>query len=214
MKGLLLKDLLILKLQWKFYILLLGVYIALAITSEASYFFPVLAMMVLVLPMSSFTADEMARWDKFAAALPGGRRAVVDAKYQFLLITILGMEAILLATNLAAYLFRSSEGSSLVDSLLSSLLYGAIGFLVNCALYPVLFKFGTQKSRIVMILVFGGIFGIVAAGAAILELGGGLAAVRIPLPPVAVAVVAAVILVGAWLVSYRLSCRIYENREF
>ena len=59
-----------------------------------------------------------------------------------------------------------------------------------------------------------GIFGIVTAGAAILELGGGLAAVRIPLPPVAVAVVAAVVLVGAWLVSYRLSCRIYENREF
>ena len=44
------------------------------------------ALVGLMLPMSSFAYDDQARWEKFAAATPAGRRGVVQGKYLFALL--------------------------------------------------------------------------------------------------------------------------------
>ena len=51
-------------------------------------------------------------------------------------------------------------------------------------------------------------------GLAAVNLGGGISALELTFSPVTVTAIAVVVLVAAVLLSYRLSCRIYENREF
>ena len=48
------------------------------------------ALVGLMLPMSSFAYDDQARWEKFAAATPAGRRGVVGGKYLFALLCTAG----------------------------------------------------------------------------------------------------------------------------
>ena len=51
-------------------------------------------VIVMVLPISSFSYDEAAKWDRYAAVLPVGRTAVVKARYLFLLLVLLAAAAI------------------------------------------------------------------------------------------------------------------------
>lgn len=90
MNGLLRKELLLLKSSGKTYIFLILFYAVFSLFSNSTMFSTLATLILLLLPLTSFSLDELARWDKFAAALPGGRRAVVKSKYQLLFLTLAG----------------------------------------------------------------------------------------------------------------------------
>lgn len=90
MNGLLRKELLLLKSSGKTYIFLILFYAVFSLFSNSTMFSALATLILVLLPLTSFSLDELARWDKFAAALPGGRRAVVKSKYQFLFLTLAG----------------------------------------------------------------------------------------------------------------------------
>lgn len=214
MNGLLLKEVLILRSYWKTYGLLVAFYAVFSFTGSATFFSSMMSVILFIVPLSSFSADELARWDKFAAALPGGRRAVVNAKYQFLLMLMVGIVLIACVINLLVSLVRRETDASFPDLMVAALSCGGVGLLLNCVLYPFLFKYGTQKARIAMAIIFGVVFALIAMGLAAVNLGGGISALELTFSPVTVTAIAVVVLVAAVLLSYRLSCRIYENREF
>ena len=111
MNGLLLKDLLILKANWKTYAFLVAFYAAFAFGGNPTFFSTMLAVILMICPMTSFSADELARWDQYAAALPGGRRAVVRAKYQLLFLILGGAFVLSCAVNLLVSLFGRGEST-------------------------------------------------------------------------------------------------------
>lgn len=211
MSGLLKKDLFVLKGGWKTYAFLTVCYVVLSFTGNPTAYFFLLAVILMICPVSSFTGDELARWEGFAVVLPGGRKAVVRAKYQLLLVLSGGFFLMFCLLNLGVALFKEDTLSFWTLAVMTFACCGAC-LLINCVFYPLLFKFGSQKSRLILAGVFGTVFAVFAL--VFLALGtAGLDRV-LELSPVWLLTGAVVLLTAALGVSYRLSCRIYEKREF
>lgn len=210
MNGLLKKDLLLVKASGKTYLFLILFYTAFSLFSSSSLLFTVITLIVVMLPLSSFSLDELARWDQFAAALPGGRRAVVRSKYQLLFLTCAGALIFSVLVSLLIHFF-GREGAALPELMASALGCTAAGLLVSLLLYPFLFKYGTQKARLFLALAVGVIFAALAIGVLLFQTAGFRLAPRIS-PAVAAAAAAAVL--AAAVISYRVSRRVYDRREF
>ena len=92
MTGLMMKDALVMRKTLRLYALFLLFYSGLAVLGvfPMSMALAMVEVIVMVLPISSFSYDEAAKWDRYAAVLPVGRTAVVKARYLFLLLVLLG----------------------------------------------------------------------------------------------------------------------------
>ena len=172
-------------------------------------------LIIMMLPLSAFSYDEYAKWDRYAAALPLGRRAVVGARYCFALL--MAAAATLFCLLLAVLLSIVQGTDSLMGSLLSLAFCLGYGLLVADILLPLCYKLGVERARpyiyvviFVPVLLFFGAYqlGLISSGTfaalealpeAALLAGVGLAAL---LP-----------LLGMGI-SYWVSCRIMEGKEF
>ncbi len=210
MSGLILKDLLVLRKQGKSYLLIIGIYMVLAFVGVFDYSILSTMMVVLtmMLPMATFSYDELARWDKFAAAMPVGRSGIVKAKYLMALAVIGGAGLLCFEVNIiVAMIDHEAQLGALMASLGGSL--GA-GLLINAAILPLLFKYGAEKSRsmmmVVMLAVFILVFGLITiAGEGGFALTNAMTAV-IPW-------LAALLVLGGFVVSYRISQKLYAQKE-
>ena len=210
MRGLILKDLLVLRKQGKSYLLIIGIYMVLAFVGVFDYSILSTMMVVLtmMLPVATFSYDELARWDKFAAAMPVGRSGIVKAKYLMALAVIGGAGLLCFVVNIiVAMIDHEAQLGALMASLGGSL--GA-GLLINAAILPLLFKYGAEKSRsmmmVVMLVVFILVFGLITiAGEGGFALTNAMTAV-IPW-------LAALLVLGGFVVSYRISQKLYAQKE-
>lgn len=218
MNGLLKKEVLVLKSGWKGYALIAVIFAAVSFMGNPTYLSSMMVLFSMILPMSSFSADEVARWDTFAAALPGGRQAVVKAKYQCLLV-ILGLAAGLnVLVDLLLYICGRAGGYSLWELLGIALVSVAVGLLVNSIFYPLMFKYGAQKGRIALAVVVGIVTAAAVMGMMLFSFGDStvmdlLEAVPM-LPPIVTVALVAAALVLALILSYRISQHIYGKKEF
>lgn len=82
MTGLMMKDALVMRKTLRLYALFLLFYSGLAVLGvfPMSVALAMVEVIVMVLPISSFSYDEAAKWDRYAAVLPVGRTAVVKAQ--------------------------------------------------------------------------------------------------------------------------------------
>jgi len=208
--GLVLKDLLVLRKTAKLYIAMLSFYLVLALAGVFSHAMLTgfVALFTMMLPISSFAYDELARWDKYAAALPVRRRGIVGSKY--LLALLLGAIAgalILISSGLFWLLKDTAPG----EVLLTGLACVAAGLLMNSILLPLLFKFGAEKGRLLTMAVLAVIF--------LLGFGGGklLGYHEFPEMPPCLKTLFPLILAGvlilALFVSYQVSLGIYRKKE-
>lgn len=215
MSGLLLKELMILKKGWKPYAFLIAFYAVFSFTGNPTFFSGMMALILLMIPLSSFSADELARWDAFAAALPGGRRAVVRAKYQFLFLAFGGAFVLSCLVNLVISFAVREENGTFPELVAAALACTAVCLLIDCIFFPLLFKYGSQKSRILLAVLFAAVFAVFGMGAVIFSFSGSS-----PLDlltgasPFAVGAGAVVLLAAAVVISYRVSSRIYDKKEF
>ena len=167
-----------------------------------------MVVLTMMLPMATFSYDELARWDKFAAAMPVGRSGIVKAKYLMALAVIGGAGLLCFVVNIiVAMIDHEAQLGALMASLGGSL--GA-GLLINAAILPLLFKYGAEKSRsmmmVVMLVVFILVFGLITiAGEGGFALTNAMTAV-IPW-------LAALLVLGGFVVSYRISQKLYAQKE-
>ena len=112
MTGLMIKDALVMRKTLRLYALFLLFYSGLAVLGvfPMSMALAMVEVIVMVLPISSFSYDEAAKWDRYAAVLPVGRTAVVKARYLFLLLVLLAAAAIGLVGSILAWLQSGMEG--------------------------------------------------------------------------------------------------------
>ncbi|WP_160634767.1 ABC-2 transporter permease [Pseudoflavonifractor sp. 60] len=146
MTGLIWKDFLIMRKTLKSYLLIMALYAVLAYLDILNYGFIITFIQValMVLPISAFAYDEQAKWDRYAMSLPMGCRAMVGARYLFvltlsLLTTALGLASIALLT-----LFRAEDPVEMVVTLMVS---AAIGLLIPSFLLPLCYKLGPERAR-------------------------------------------------------------------
>lgn len=214
MNGLLRKELLLLKSSGKTYIFLILFYAVFSLFSNSTMFSTLATLILLLLPLTSFSLDELARWDKFAAALPGGRRAVVKSKYQLLFLTLAGALILSVLVGVLVYFFGRDQSTTLPELVVTALICVVMGLLINCLLYPFLFKYGAQKARLYLALGIGIAMALIAVVIFLFRLNNAPLEMLQELPLAAIAAALIVLLAAAVVISYRISCRIYDNKEF
>lgn len=205
MTGLVKKDLYLSLSMLKSYVLVAAVFAALTLTGiyDISFFVTYLSVMCIMIPVNLFAYDEQARWDKYAAALPSGRAGVVKARYLFTILICLGSLLFALLLQLIVALFTGARGQARTDLLLSGLLPTAYGCFMNAVLLPLLFKFGSQKGRIYLLLALGVGVGVIFGGlTGLKEMGISLSELTLPL--FALPVVGLLTLIPSYFISRRI----------
>lgn len=146
MTGLILKDCLVMRKSLKSYLLIMALYAVLAWLEILNYGFIItfIQVMLMVLPITAFSYDELAKWDRYAMSLPLGRGKVVGARYLFVLVLTLCTTAIGLATTAILTLVREVEP---VEMLLTLEVSTTIGLLVPAIILPLCYKLGAERAR-------------------------------------------------------------------
>ncbi|MDD3340891.1 MAG: ABC-2 transporter permease [Bacilli bacterium] len=214
MKGLILKDILFIKNLSKN---ILIIFLALALmdlvngNTAASFFLPFIAVM---LSLSTFNYDAFNHWDTYMLTLPLKRKQIVRAKYIF---ALLGVFIMFLVAMVLLFASAAWKGNIDIPHLLEQGLGGffAAIFVVSMV-YPLLYKFGAEKGRIwFFVLCFG--IGIVAS-----LIGFIFSFFHIGIPSKEIllylnqygAYIAVLCIVIFYSLSYKISCHIYQKKEF
>lgn len=209
MMGLVKKDFYLAGVLFKSYLMILAVFVVLSLVGvyDGTFLASFLSLMCIMLPVNVFSYDEQAKWDKYAAALPGGRTGVVRARYLFTLLVSLGSVALGGAAGALTFLLDPPADTTLWEMVVSVTGASSVGILLNAFLLPLMFKFGVQKGRLYMVLVFAVLFGALFGSVTFLASMGGLETLALPL--VALPVVGLLALVP----SYLLSLRVFRKKD-
>lgn len=149
MRGLLLKDFYGTKQMLKLFLGILVVAFALSFFMDVGmYLLMYTAIFGLMIPLQSMSEDEKSNWNKYAIALPFSRRAIVFSKYAISFICI-GCSCV--GLFLGMYLSPSLGESMTVDMILGSLAVSVIYILL---MIPLILKYGTGKTRMLIMFAF------------------------------------------------------------
>lgn len=217
MKGLLIKDLKLLKTQKNFFVVMIIISVGLALFSE-DLSFPIgfSTFVFSLFSLSSISYDEFDNGSPFLFSLPITRADYVVEKYCFGLILAFG--AWLSSTLLVLIAASARGGVPLMDLLLTALLILPFLFLLLSIMLPIQLKFGGEKGRIALIGAIGAIFLAAFLVVQIAQACGIdllLLLNRLPAPSVgAVAAVSILVTFLLLLLSLRISIGIMNRKEF
>lgn len=214
MRGLICKDLRLMMMQKNFLIMLAAV----ALVSLAAMDDPMFVIMYMTLIFTSFilstmSYDEFDNGFPFLFTLPITRKLYVREKYVLALLS--GAAAWVLTTLLSAGSCIFSDGA------LPQLSWFAASFMVLpmlavliALMIPFKLKFGSENSRMALVIAVAAVFALIGAMQAA---GVSLDVLAATLPPMSMALCAALLIAFSafiLLLSYTISVRIMERREF
>lgn len=210
MLGLIKKDLLLIKANLKSMIIIFVIYIMLAFqgTLDVTFIIPIIGIMLFI---STFSYDDFNNWNSYAVTLPDGRRNVVRAKYivSIILMIILAVIAFFIGIGISYIKTNSINLDEIISSLMGTMLSSVI---IISLLYPIVFKFGATNGRIILFAVVLGIAGIGTLIAQFIDMAPIINIINKLDNYLLIAVpIIYIILLG---ISYLISSKIYQNKEF
>ncbi|MDE6980025.1 MAG: ABC-2 transporter permease [Lachnospiraceae bacterium] len=146
MRGLLLKDWLVVIKQTKVYFVLMFVFALIPGMGVYSIFFGAL------LPMTAFAYDERSRWGQMAEMMPYSPRKVVEEKYMFGYLMAGGISVLEAVIQILYYLAGAGQGG-LAENMAVILVSVMMALNVMALQMPVIFRIGVEKSRIFLMFV-------------------------------------------------------------
>lgn len=200
MKGLLLKDLYVMKRELRAFLFIIVVFTAISFVGENNSFFMFYGIVMLpIVNISLISYDERSHWDSFLETTPISRSTAVTEKYLLNLLLLLLWSPVVIAF----YLIQSdSLGSPL--QILCICVYMALFF--PAVLYPFIFALGSEKGRFAYFIFIFAAMAAIAAGVSLTSQGVIVLPEKLSLllllPPVA-----------AYLISWRLSIALYKKRS-
>lgn len=210
MLGFIKKDLSIIKGNLKYLTIILVIYMVMGVTGQTDMSY-VVTFMSGVLTITVFRYDDFNHWDAYAATLPNGRKNSVRAKYLATIIILLSLTIFTTLFSLVITLLKSE--SIIFETILTSLASNLLGTIIFITLmYPIIYKFGTEKAAIVFFAIF---FGIIILGGLIvsnIDFASILKSLDF-LKDYFVAILIAVVALFLFL-SYKLSIRFEMKKEF
>lgn len=206
MKGLLLKDIINLRKYGRSVAVVMAFYVLFSILMKSAAFIG--GMVVLLFSMTvltSFSYDKQAGWDEYALSLPLPRKTIVTSKY--ILSFLLTLSGTVLSIILGAILGLFMDIGNISEQLVTSYALFGAGILFLSIMLPLIFKFGVEKSRILIVIVF-------AAPAAALF---ALSQAGMPLPAgeqiERLLIYSPIMLAALFAFSYMLSRWFFEKKE-
>lgn len=216
MKSLVLKDMYNIMHNMKSMLLMLFVFLFLILPKGgAAGYAMTCCILCAMMVVTTFSFDENAKWEKYAMIMPVSRKDLVLSKFIILLFFCLfgmifgGVLGIAGGTIMGKFHISSlSEWSEILWVCLAGL---AVSFFLGSIVIPLLFKFGAEKARALMLAAFllpvllcSGVYfllrslGVVLTDTLILTL-----------------TCASPIVLILWTAAmYRISFRIFKNTEF
>lgn len=219
MKGILLKDFLIIKKQLPLLIFFFLLYCGLSFTlQDSSMISGIIMIFCTMLPINAVSFDDRSGFPKYALTMPVSRSALVISKYLMGLILLGGGSLLSFATNL--FLGQIS----LFENLWSTAIPIVMGCLLLSLALPPIFKFGVEKGKLVLLctmLPAGFIGGYLAMSLSknhsiLIGKNGNLLQIQMSAFDNSPWAVLLLLFLGAFmlLLSMLLSLRIYRNKDF
>ena len=162
MKGLILKDLYMMKKYCKAYLLITVVFIAVSFAGSENLFFTFYPCLLCgMIPVNLLAYDERSKWLQYSGTMPYTKGEIVSGKYLIGLCTQL---AILLIIGIArAIRMDISDASAFREYLILMMLVLIMSLLASSITLPFMFKFGVEKGRMAYYIMIG----VVCAGSII-----------------------------------------------
>ncbi len=213
-RSLFVKDWMVLNRQLLFMLIYIVIFVGLFTAGESGSGFltGIFSALVVLLAINCFAYDEQAHFDKLLAASPAAAWQVVLSRY--LTSLSLGLLGTGFITGLQAAIYAvRSEPERIPSALTVAAASLGVGALCAAVMFPLFYKFGVNKGRIVLILacaipaaVSGGISAVMQSPDQPLSL---TPAVLSALPWVLALLVAAAI-----AVSFVCSVHIVKNKQY
>jgi len=202
--GLMLKDLLNLRPMTKTLVVMFLIFgvIFIPMGNVMTVYF-LLMIFAALLPMTSLSMDDMAKWDRYALTMPVTRKDIVRSKY-LMTIMFFGVSIVISGIIAAVSYYLMPETATPFWFIV---LVGALGLFYGLLLFPLLYKFGSEKARYLMFVLMA-VIGILLVGWFALfgeSLNGNL---------LIYIMITAVVSIAAFIASYFVSVRLYEKKEF
>lgn len=217
MTGLILKDFLNLKKNFKIFGLLTIFYGFLAYTSgDSSFFSSIFTMLIAVLTISLYSYDEAAKWDAYALTMPISKENVVQGKYiMMLLLTLFGS---VFGFAFSAIISILKDNGSMLDMIRSCGFGSVIVIIFYSITIPFITKLGVEKARMVFFAVYIIPFAIYYILSRRIKEG------KLEVPERIVDLISIIsknvyiiiplTVLAALMISYSISIRIYHKKEF
>ena len=200
MRALLIKDILNIKAQGKAILLVLAIWFIISVFNGSGSFFAALSVVyAILLPLTSVTADDKCGFERYAMTMPVTRTVMALSKYVFALACALIMAVI----GFAACVIIDS--SSVNEALATCASCFCVAVALVSLLLPLVYKFGPEKARLVMMVVFIAGFLILVFAFDKLGIEPDMELLIIALPALALVLLA---------VSAVISVGIYRKKEF
>lgn len=216
MKGLLVKDFKLFKLQSRFLLLIFAAAVFMIAAGQSAYFIISYSTIICgFFTISTISYDEFGNGYAFLFTMPFERKTYALEKYLF---AILMAAAVLLFTTLASVIYTAvkTPGTGLAGIFLTSLMAMPVFLLMISFMLPLQLKFGPEKGRIANFLGMFLFFGLIGAVSSLQEtlnlksLSDRIAGLGLP-----VLTAAAVLLVLAiLLISMAASVHIMKKKQF
>ena len=214
MKGLILKDLLNLRKNLKTIIIMCLFYTLLFSTLNPTFLSGMITILFAMQILTTFSYDDYSKWNMYALSLPITKKQLVLSNY------ILGISFIIFGgvfSFILTSLLSLFKGSFILGDLVASII-GSTGIMILMILIllPLIFKYGVERSRIMLLAIFA------IPTVLILIISKVLALTGIPFPseeqlnallPV-ICIIATLILIAGSYVSYMISVKIVTKKEY
>lgn len=199
MMALLLKDVFLIRKRNLIMLFAIAIFIVLAGVRGGLVNTVMATMMPLLMGFTTLAYDQNDGWEAYACALPFSRIQIVKSKYVLALISIVVSILLVLIVGLAASVL---ELKTMLSNAVTQFTFGSLFVAIN---YPLILKFGFEKSRLYYILVM---IGLMSIGSALSTFQKG------PSMPVTLAFALPVAALAGLIASYFLSCSIMKKKEF
>lgn len=209
MIGLLLKDLYTLRQYGKTMLFMLVFFglISAGLDNPATFFEGFIILMSMMVTITSFSYDALAKWDHYALSLPLTRRDIVAGKYLLTVLFCFIGTALSFVISTVVLTLKPVEGFGMTEHFYATAAIISAALFFAGLLLPLTFRFGVEKSRIFLIAIFA------MPTAAVIALD----KMGIPMPSeaklVALAKLLPLIVLLLFLLSYMVSVRIYSVKE-
>lgn len=154
MTGLILKDFLVMKKTLVYMLVMTALFGGVYTSMDSNYFLSYfLSIMMVGILISTISYDEFYHWDRYAATVPLSRRQVVLSRYLFSYILFFAGTMFAAWLQLAAMYLKSQPITG--EEIAIMTIAPAVGLIGMAVALPCSYRFGVQKSRLVMLAMYG-----------------------------------------------------------
>lgn len=189
--------------------------------SDIQFIIPALTMMLGMIAISTFSYDDMSKANKYINAMPCTKKEVVRGKYILAIMGIflggaIGTIVTIIVGNIINIVNPSSDVALNYQEIIINAITWMTGlFIIQSIQIPLIYKYGAEKSRIVMIMLMILAGGIIVFVEPLIPAIYNIINIQIPqnLYTVIIGIGLALLVSVMYIISFKISYKTYKNKE-